>query len=212
MGETWLTSDTHLGHDFVSRLRGFENHVEHDAHLARIWDRRVRDDDEVWVLGDIAMNGWADRMQWFSKRPGTKHLVLGNHDRAHPSRKNAHSHLKHFRLHFNTVQTTARLENILLSHFPYDGDHGEDRHTQWRLRDEGAPLAHGHLHDDVKARLSAQGTPMVHVGLDAWGLSPVTLHDVKTQFIGLFQEKPEPKPDEFEGITPDEALRFGWSC
>lgn len=180
MSEIWLTSDTHLGHDFVSRLRGFDSHVEHDAHLARRWDRKVRDGDEVWVLGDVALNGWFARMEWFADRPGIKHLVLGNHDRAHPSQRNAHDHIAAYARVFTTVQTAASLKGLLLSHFPYDGDRGKDRQTQWRLRDEGVPLAHGHLHDDVTARLSQRGTPMVHVGLDAWGLAPVTLHEVRS--------------------------------
>lgn len=185
MAEVWLTSDTHLGHDFVARLRGFESHNEHDAAIARKWDKRVRDGDEVWVLGDIAMNGWKDRLAWFWHRPGIKHLVLGNHDRAHPLHRNAHGHQSHYLSVFETVQTAASLRGgkVLLSHFPYDGEgvtrdpDKPERYSQWRLRDMGLPLLHGHTHDDVRFRWSAKGTLMHHVGLDAWGLAPVTLHD-----------------------------------
>ena len=185
MSETWLTSDTHLGHDFVARLRGFEGHAEHDAELARRWDKRVRDGDEVWVLGDVAMNGWRDRIAWFADRPGVKHLVLGNHDRAHPMHRNAHSHLPAYLTAFTTVQTAAMLRHgLLASHFPYDGEGGtrepdaKDRATQWRLRDEGAPLVHGHVHDSTRYRYSNRGSLMLHAGLDAWGLAPVTIHDL----------------------------------
>lgn len=185
MSETWLTSDTHLGHDFVARLRGFEDHAEHDAHLARKWDKRVREGDEVWVLGDVAMNGWQQRLDWFTERPGIKHLVLGNHDRAHPSQRNAHLYSDQYRGRFSTVQTAATLRRgkLLLSHFPYGGEGvtrdeaKPERYSQWRLRDEGVPLLHGHVHDTITGRLSQRGTPMLHVGPDAWGLAPVTLHD-----------------------------------
>jgi calcineurin-like phosphoesterase family protein len=35
----------------------------------------------------------------------------------------------------------------MLSHFPYKGDHKPgDRYPEWRLRDEGLPLLHGHVH------------------------------------------------------------------
>lgn len=186
MSETWLTSDTHLGHDFVARLRGFEDHAEHDAEIARRWDKRVRDGDEVWVLGDVSMNGWYMRLDWFRDRPGTKHLVLGNHDRAHPSQRNAKQYQRAYLNLFESVHTAASLRNgkILLSHFPYDGEGATrdpskpDRYSQWRLRDEGLPLAHGHTHDDVRFRWSAKGSPMYHAGLDAWGLAPVTIHDL----------------------------------
>lgn len=185
MSETWLTSDTHLGHDFVARLRGFDGHEEHDAALARKWDKRVRPDDDVWVLGDVAMNGWRDRLAWFTERPGVKHLVLGNHDRAHPMHSRAWAYAGEYLSVFATVQTSARLSGgLLASHFPYSGegatraDGSKDRATQWRLRDEGAPLAHGHVHDAIRYRESDKGTPMLHVGLDAWDLAPVTIHDL----------------------------------
>lgn len=187
MSQIWLTSDTHLGHDFVARTRGFEDHAEHDDHLARRWDKRVRDGDEVWVLGDIAMNGWAERIEWFADRRGIKHIVLGNHDRAHPMNRNAHQHLTTYLCHgFSSVQTVAQLshkgQRVLLSHFPYDGEGytrgtSHDRATQWRLRDEGQPLLHGHCHDAIRYRKSHYDTPMHHVGLDAWDLAPVTIHD-----------------------------------
>jgi calcineurin-like phosphoesterase family protein len=51
---------------------------------------------------------------------------------------------------------------VLLSHFPYKGDHhAQDRHRQWRLRDEGDWLIHGHVHDQwwVEGR-------QVNVGVD----------------------------------------------
>lgn len=184
MAETWLTSDLHLGHEFVARLRGFDGPEEHDAELARRWDKRVRGRDDVWVLGDVAMNGWSDRLSWFCDRPGVKHLVLGNHDRAHPLQRNAHGHAARYLDLFETVQTSAQVGGFLLSHFPYDGEgedglRGADRYTQWRLRDEGSPLLHGHVHDSLRYRRSALGTPMVHVGLDAWQLRPCTLHEAR---------------------------------
>ena len=184
MSETWLTSDTHLGHDLVARLRGFEDSDSHDRAVASKWDKQVRAEDEVWVLGDVAMNGWLGRLSWFAQRPGTKHLVLGNHDRAHPAHSRGHAYIADYLTVFATVQTAARLRGgLLASHFPYAGEGQarpgkKDRSTQWRLRDEGAPLAHGHVHDAVRYRTSPAGTPMYHVGLDAWDLSPVTIHDL----------------------------------
>ena len=40
---------------------------------------------------------------------------------------------------------------MLLSHFPYRGDHYEDdRYEAYRLRDEGLPLLCGHVHHEWK--------------------------------------------------------------
>lgn len=194
MPDTWLTSDTHLGHETVASIRGFATCDEHDQHLARGWDRRVSPTDTVWVLGDVALNGWRERLSWFADRPGDKHLVLGNHDRAHPLNRNAQAHLRGYLEVFESVQIAGRLRHagrsLLVSYFPYDGegttrDARPNRATQWRLPDEGELLLHGHVHDAVRARRSLAGTPMVHVGLDAWGLTPVRITDALEAGDGL---------------------------
>lgn len=54
---------------------------------------------------------------------------------------------------------------MLLSHFPYEGDHDgrEDRYQQWRLRDEGAWLINGHVHGAWTLR-----NRQINVGVDKW--------------------------------------------
>lgn len=182
MGQTWLMSDTHFGHGKVSGLRGFETTDEHDAAIVRNWNRMVQPSDDVWILGDLALGSWREAVQLVAGLPGTKHLVLGNHDRGHPINRNAHSYLRDYLTAFETVQTMACLRyggrRILLSHFPYDGEGSRDiadRATQWRLRDEGALLLHGHTHSDQRFSTSANGSPQVCVGLEAWKLRPVAL-------------------------------------
>ena len=184
MGETWLTSDLHLGHAKVAELRGFSSVEDHDLAIVNNIARRVRAGDDLWVLGDVALGGWREALAKLRRIPCDKHLVLGNHDRAHPAHSRGHAYIADYLTVFATVQTAARLRGgLLASHFPYAGEGQarpgkKDRSTQWRLRDEGAPLAHGHVHDAVRCRTSPAGTPMYHVGLDAWDLSPVTIHDL----------------------------------
>ncbi|WP_114906877.1 metallophosphoesterase family protein [Ornithinimicrobium murale] len=186
MSETWLTSDTHVGHERMAEMRHFTSVRAHDEAIVRNLVRRVGCDDHLWVLGDVALGNRVQSLRWFNHVPGRKHLVLGNHDRAHGMNRNAHVYLDEYLEFFDTVQTMATLrhqgQTVLLSHFPYDGEGADrpdevDRATQWRLRDEGRLLMHGHVHDDVRFRESTLGSPMIHVGLDAWGLKPVTLHD-----------------------------------
>ena len=183
MGNLWLTSDTHLGHPFVARLRGYETAEEHDSAFRSMWLRRVAEDDDVWLLGDVALGGWRDRLPLFRRLPGRKHLVLGNHDRAHPLHRNGHKYLGVYGEVFDSVQTAAAISlgdgsRVMLSHFPYEGDHGPDRFTEWRLRDAGRVLLHGHTHGPERGTMTRAGTPQVHVGLDAWGQALVHRTDV----------------------------------
>lgn len=195
MAETFLTSDTHLGHPHVAKLRGFATVAEHDDAVCRSILRRTRAGGRLFLLGDLVMgpaNEKWERLERLADLADEVHVVLGNHDRAHAGNGNAHDHLQVWSQIFTSVQTatTLRYQGITwaLSHFPYDGE-GDgrndrpDRWTAWRLRDEGTPLLHGHVHDTLRYRTSNLDTPMVHVGLDAWGMSPVTLHEATSQAV-----------------------------
>lgn len=190
----WFTSDLHIGHVKVAQIRAEEfgapavaSHPEHavgwhDQHLAWNWDDLVCPGDQVWVLGDISAGGkqaQLNALQWLSNRPGQKHLIAGNHDGCHPMHRDSHKWQPEYLKVFDSVQPFARRRingiGVLLSHFPYSGDHSEqDRYDQYRLRDLGVPLLHGHVHADTKR----WGRNQIHVGVDAWGFRPVHLDEV----------------------------------
>lgn len=184
MSGAWFTSDPHINHPLVAEKRGYPSVDLHNTALAHRWDRRVQEGDDVWVLGDVVMGGDRDEgLDWFAERKGRKHLVLGNHDRAHPLNRNAHEHIAQYARVFDTVQTMARVSlgdgvMAMLSHFPYAGDRGPERFAEWRLRDHGRVLLHGHTHLPQRISRSPAGTLQIHVGLDAWGMKPVSRFEV----------------------------------
>jgi calcineurin-like phosphoesterase family protein len=110
--------------------------------------------------------------------PGTKHLIAGNHDPCHPMHRDAHKWQAAYLQVFASVQPFARRrirnQDVLLSHFPYVKDRHEARYMQYRLRDEGAWLLHGHTHQSEQRREGRE----IHVGLDAWDLTPVSLDTI----------------------------------
>lgn len=170
MSKVWYTADLHLMHRMVAKTRGFDDPAEHDAAILDHWREVVGPRDVVHVLGDLALAKHTKVLPLLEPLPGYKRLVTGNHDYPHPSRRD---HAKFERAYgevFESVQPFSRRRiggrDVLLSHFPYRGDHtAKDRYVQYRLRDEGLPLLHGHTHSDE--RVSGR---MIHVGLDAWGL------------------------------------------
>ena len=191
MADVFFTSDLHLGHAFVARTRGFDNVADHDLAIEWAWTEAVRPGDHVWVLGDIAASSPAWALDVLGRLPGVKHLILGNHDRAHPMHRDAYRQQAQYLDVFASVQTAARRRirgrEVLLSHFPYDRDRDTFRFAQWRLRDEGVALLHGHTHGTERLSLSARSTPEIHVGVDAWGLAPVPLATVED----LLASRPE---------------------
>ena len=183
MAETWVIADPHFGHEMVAGLRGFSSSVAHDRNLVTTCARKFKDGDTIWWLGDIAFNGWKDRLPiTVGALPGIHHLILGNHDRAHPLNSRGHMYSAEFLTVFATVQLAARVSwngvGAMLSHFPYSGDHTKEaRYNEWRLPDCGKTLIHGHTHSKEFVSYSTQGTIQLHAGVVTWE-GPVTLADL----------------------------------
>ncbi|MFI5609638.1 metallophosphoesterase family protein [Amycolatopsis sp. NPDC051903] len=182
--DVWFTSDTHFDHQLVAGLRGFETPAEHDAHVVETWNATVRPGDQVWHLGDVGMGRLARFADTLRQLNGEIHLVTGNHDEPWPGLRQAHRHQRAWLEHFATVQAFARRRiegrNVLLSHFPYEGDHiGADRGSQYRLPDEGLSLLHGHVHSLWRKR-----DRQLNVGLDVHDLRPVHLDAVAAELAG----------------------------
>lgn len=181
MASVFFTADTHFSHELVANLRGAQTIEEHDESIIENWNAVVTKRDHVWHLGDLTLKNPPAISHLLERLNGVKHLVLGNHDRAHPIFRNGHNSLKKYAEHFETVQLFARRrisgKEVFLSHFPFDGDSYDDRYTHFRLRDSGVPILHGHTHAEGVLTRSSMGTHQVHVGWDAWG-RPVAQEEV----------------------------------
>ncbi len=82
---TWIWSDLHLGDAkaLTRWSRPFRDVDEMNAHLLEQWEQAVGPDDTVICLGDVSVTAiWQDRavMERLRECPGTRWLVLGNHD------------------------------------------------------------------------------------------------------------------------------------
>lgn len=190
---TYHTSDLHIGHKFVSGLRGFENTDDHDEAIMHAFDV-LKDDDIVWVQGDICVSasGWIRALEILKGCPGRKRLISGNHDPSANHHRDSWKFQKAALEVFESVQEYGRLKMaprdspyggyVLMSHYPYSGDgsdRGEERYTQYRLPDLGMPLLHGHTHNTEKLHFSDAGTPQIHVGMDAWNMKLVSQREVE---------------------------------
>lgn len=140
--------------------------------------------------------------EWVQRFNGTLVLVLGNHDRASVTATNGWMHQRtYLDAGFAAVVDASTLtlpqvknrtprvpgarattpdsapnpaRKVVLSHFPYEADHtDEPRFRQFRLRDEGRWLLHGHVHGEYTVRQRG-----VNVGVDVWDFTPVNVHDL----------------------------------
>jgi len=149
----WCTADLHLGHANIIRYchRPFADVATMDAAIVGAWNRLVGPDDEVWVLGDFALGTLAESLPRGRLLHGTKHLVVGNHDRPFTG-KMEDRYLEEggfTSVHHGTVELVLDPgHTVACSHFPSRGDSGEtDRFLSDRPEDVGGWLLHGHVHD-----------------------------------------------------------------
>jgi len=166
----WLTSDWHLFHvnilDYCARP--FRNVQHMQETIVANYQQRVAEDDVVWFLGDLTMQG-SRQIQGvqkiISRLPGQKHFILGNHDRF-----KVQSYLRMGFLSFHTsIDLQYRGQQYHLVHDPKNAPPGTHR------------LICGHVHEKWKTRQQPYVT--VNVGVDVWEFAPVQMTDVVTIFI-----------------------------
>jgi calcineurin-like phosphoesterase family protein len=181
----FFASDHHFGHQKVAGIREFPTVPHHDLALIDRHNEVVRPDDVVYFLGDLSAGGTMATREALNKvryMNGRKRLIAGNHDPVHPMNRDAHKWFPEYLEVFESVAPFGRASingtKVLLSHFPYEVDRDEPRYLQYRLRDEGAILLHGHLHSIEKVTSPRE----IHVGLDAWDYTPVEVSRIEALF------------------------------
>jgi calcineurin-like phosphoesterase family protein len=174
---TWFTSDEHYDHRNIIAYsaRPFADVAEMQREMIARHNAVVRPEDDVWHLGDFALNEKTVPLV-LPQLVGRHHLVTGNHDACHPChKKHAAAKRKYLLFGFASVATEIRMGPFLLNHLPYVGDSAhEPRFPEWRPKDEGKWLLHGHVHELWKVR-----DRMINVGVDQWGFAPVRFETIQ---------------------------------
>lgn len=164
---TFLTADTHFGHENIIRYcnRPFANADEMNRVLIQNWNSVVHPRDIVWHLGDFAIGKTdAEVAEIFRSLNGTIKLLIGNHDVDRKGR---------------LIQSLARLpwqtppshyaeikhdkKRIILSH--YAG-------MTWNNAHHGSYQAFGHSHGQLKSLPRS-----LDVGVDAQNFRPISVEE-----------------------------------
>ena len=90
------------------------------------WKNKVKDDDTVYILGDVGMYHAREIGNILNNLPGRKILVTGNHDF-----KNIHS--SSYKKTFAKITSYLEIEdngrNVVLFHYPIEDWNGKYRGT-----------------------------------------------------------------------------------
>lgn len=159
---TFFTADLHFCHEGIlkSAARPFGSVDEMDRAMIASWNSVVTNRDEIFVVGDFAYRGGAERHQRiFDKLAGRKNLVQGNHDHKHLPRGWASiSEIKILQLDG---------DKIVLAHYPM---------REWPGFHTGAYHLFGHTHSRVPGSARC-----LDVGVDNIGFTPQSWPQIKTR-------------------------------
>ncbi len=181
------TSDWHLGHQRIhefepGRMILGDTIEERDRELIKRFNSIVGPDDDLMVLGDVAMGDISYSLPLVANFVGNLHLVPGNHDRCWIGDKRSRNWQDRYEaVGFNIVpeQCEALIGETLVNvcHFPYTGESDsdrEDRYTGFRIPESDTPIIHGHVHGAWKTN-----GRQFNVGIDANEFFPVSDEEIE---------------------------------
>lgn len=181
----YFTSDLHFGHENIIKLcnRPFDSVEEMDAILIEKWNKKVKGQDTVYIIGDFIWKG-VDPNIYLSKLKGKKVLIVGNHDSNWLCKQGAK---EYFQQITNMLEESICCHQMTLCHYPM---------LEWKgSRKIGSSkqsyLMHGHIHNQTNIEdygVIFKNPCALNVGVDINNFEPVTFEEVVENNI-LFKEK-----------------------
>lgn len=171
----FYTADLHLGHSRIIGLCGrpYADVADMDAKLISNINDVVGPDDELWILGDFTLKSSRKTVVDYREaiRCQNVHLVLGNHDGAKYAVYEAC---------FASVSRLASIKSVVVLGVKIVLCHYAMR--TWNNIGHGAWQLYGHSHGNL-AQL--QGYRSLDVGVDCWGMSPVSEERLACVMAGI---------------------------
>lgn len=166
----YYIADTHFGHDNIRRLsnRPFNSVEEMDKVIIDNWNRKVTDNDDVYILGDFSYKS-EDPIEYLKKLNGKKHLIVGNHDNKLLKNPNCRKYFVEI-VDMKTVNDNGTY--IVLCHYPL---------VEWNGYYRNTLHFYGHVHntyhnETTKYAMSIKNA--YNVGVDVIGFEPRTLYEI----------------------------------
>lgn len=170
----FYTSDLHFGHDRVISMdkRPFRNVNEMNKEMTRRWNKKVRQKDSVYILGDFSLSP-KQLPLILPHLNGHKFLIKGNHDRMSEENKKLFTDVFDYKI----IKDDGK--KVIMSHYfmpTYQSAHS------------GAIMLHGHSHatreaeieEKVKRMYREEGVPCraFNVGCMYFDYTPATLDEI----------------------------------
>ncbi len=174
----YYISDTHLDDQaiFDKCKRPFSSLDEMKNVIISNWNKKVTDDDTVYVLGDIVKDDEPKSLDTFRLLKGHKHLIVGNHD--HKLLKDIEESNIFESIKFIDVIIDSDFK-VCICHYPL---------MDWMEFNRGGLFVYGHIHNKTPKNGIAyaeikdyyKDKKAYNCGVDVTGFEPRTLKELMT--------------------------------
>lgn len=140
MSKIFYISDLHFGHKNVISYdnRPFLSVEEMDKTMIENWNNVVKNDDTVYILGDISWYDYKKTVEIMGQLKGTKILIKGNHDKLNQELKNCFQYIYDYK----EIKDNGR--DVILCHYPI---------PCFNKHFYGAIHLYGHVHNSFEANM-----------------------------------------------------------
>lgn len=164
----YFSSDLHFNHnkDFLYSPRNFDSVESMNMTIVNNWNSIVKDEDEVYILGDLMLGNNDAGISFLRLLKGKLHIIIGNHD--------TEPRIELYKTLGNVVevcyatQLKYKKAYFFLCHYPTCVGNFDDNKKVWCL------CGHSHTQD----KFIDMDKKCYHVELDAHNNFPVSIEQV----------------------------------
>ena len=172
----YYIADTHFRDPaiFDKCKRPFKTLKEMEEKLINSWNYKVKDDDLVYVLGDIAKDDDRTSLEIFKNLKGHKHLIVGNHDYLLLESIKSSEIFESFKFIDLIIDNNRK---VCVCHYPL---------MDWMEFNRNGILVYGHIHNKTYKNGIAykqikdfySNLPAYNCGVDVCAFEPRTLDEL----------------------------------
>ncbi len=146
----YYISDLHFYHENIINIDGrtFSDALEMNNYMIEKWNSKVRDNDEVFVLGDLSLGSGEETNCILDRLNGIKYLIVGNHDKYLNDKSFNRTNFKWIKSYYELRDGDYR---VVLSHYPifcYNGQQYVDEYGN-----SNTYMLYGHVHNSPDEKL-----------------------------------------------------------
>ena len=187
----YYIADLHFGHANVIRFdnRPFTDVHEMDRYMIDVWNLRVKDEDQVYIVGDVYLNNSLHIEKYLQQLKGHKHLIKGNHDGKLLMNQKA---MEYFESVNDILQISDGGRRVCLCHYPM---------AEWPGYYKDGWHIYGHIHNNKNHAfyIMKDKERALNAAVAINNYMPVTLDELivnNASFIAQMEAEDELREDE----------------